>query len=410
MKGDVLLIAHYCGDFDGKGNNRFNYIAELLSKNNFNIELVTSDFSHNKKMKREKLFIESLNYKVTFIEEPIYKKNVSLKRFYSHHVMAKNLKKYLEARKEPNLIYCSVPSLGVAMVAAKYAKKNNVKLVIDVQDLWPEAFRMVFNVPILSNLLFYPMKRQADFIFKSADKIIAVSETYLNRALEVNNIVHDGKVVFLGTDLCIFDKAFISNKYLNKPEDEIWIAYAGTLGHSYDLNNVFDALEIVKSKGYNNLKFIIMGDGPLKQKFQEYAKDKQISAVFTGRLPYDKMVGMLGVCDIAVNPISKGAAASIINKHGDYAAAGLPVINTQECLEYRKLVESYGMGFNCNSNDSKDLEEKLLLLIEDHQLRRKMGTNGRKLAVDMFDREKTYLKIISLVNDVSLELNTREGV
>ena len=44
------------------------------------------------------------------------------------------------------------------------------------------------------------------------------------------------------------------------------------------------------------------------------------------------MVGMLGVCDIAVNSISKGAAQSIINKHGDYAAAGLPVVNTQESL------------------------------------------------------------------------------
>ena len=44
-----------------------------------------------------------------------------------------------------------------------------------------------------------------------------------------------------------------------------------TLGHSYDLTSVFDALEILKRKGYNNLKFIIMGDGPLKKKFEGYA-------------------------------------------------------------------------------------------------------------------------------------------
>lgn len=158
MREDILLIAHFCSDFDGKGNNRFNYLADFFAYNGFGVELVTSDFSHNKKLKREKAVSEDLNYKVTFIEEPIYKKNVSVKRFYSHHVMAKNLKKYLELRKKPSVIYCAVPSLDIAVTAAKYAKENNIKFIIDVQDLWPEGFQMVFNVPIVSDIFFLPLK------------------------------------------------------------------------------------------------------------------------------------------------------------------------------------------------------------------------------------------------------------
>ena len=46
-----------------------------------------------------------------------------------------------------------------------------------------------------------------------------------------------------------------------------------------------------------------MGDGPLKEKFEDYSKGKRINTLFTGRLPYTEMVGMLGVCDIAANPI-----------------------------------------------------------------------------------------------------------
>ena len=397
MNKDVLLIAHFCSDLDGKDNNRFNYLAELLADNAFSVELVTSDFSHNKKKKREIKFFENHNYNVTFIEEPIYRKNVSLKRFYSHFIMAKNLEKYLKHRKKPSLIYCAVPSLDVAFVAAKYAKEHDIKFIIDIQDLWPEAFKMVFNFPIISNILFYPMKKKADYIYKSADELVAVSTTYLNRALEVNKKVKKGKVVFLGTDLNKFDEIFIKNKHLNKPGNEIWIAYAGTLGHSYDLTIVFDALENLKNKGIDNLKFIVMGDGPLKEKFENYTKEKQIDVLFTGRLPYVEMVGMLGVCDIAVNPISKGAAQSIINKHGDYAAAGLPVINTQECLEYRNLVDSYQMGLNCNNNDSEDLAEKLLILLKDSELRNQMGKNSRRLAEEKFDRCKTYEKIKNLL-------------
>lgn len=405
MYKDILLVAHFCDDFNDKGNNRFNYLAELLAKNSFDVELVTSNFSHNKKMKREHGISKSLNYKVTYIEEPIYKRNVSLKRFYSHYTMAKNLKKYLQSRKKPSLIYCSVPSLDVAATTSNYAKKNNIKLIIDIQDLWPEAFQMVFSVPILSNILFCPMKRKADYIYNSADEIIAVSETYKNRALETNRRLKDGKVVFLGTELRKFDEAFLKNKFGGKPANEIWIAYIGTLGHSYDLKSVFDALEIIKSEGHNNLRFIIMGDGPLKEKFKNYAVSKHIDALFTGRLPYQEMVGVLGMCDIAVNPIVSGSAGTIINKVGDYAAAGLPVLNTQDCQEYKVLLEEYKAGLNCITQDSQDLADKLNYLLNNLVSIKVMGKKSRILAEDKFDRGKTYPEIIELIEKMIRDIN-----
>lgn len=94
-------------------------------------------------------------------------------------------------------------------MCANYCKKNNIKFIIDVQDLWPEAFRMVFNIPIISSILFYPMKKKADYIYSIADKIVAVSETYCNRALKANKKVDKGITAFLGTDLKYFDECKI---------------------------------------------------------------------------------------------------------------------------------------------------------------------------------------------------------
>ena len=206
MSTDVLVIAHFCSDFDGKGNNRFNYLADMLSKNNYYVELVTSDFSHTKKQKRNNIEHNQFKFKITYIREPIYKKNVSLKRFYSHFIMGDNLKKYLECRKIPDIIYCAVPSLDVAKVTAQFAQKHRIKLIIDIQDLWPEAFKMVFNLPIISDLMFLPMGKKADYIYKRADAIIAVSKTYCERALLVNQKQARGHVIYLGTELKNFDK------------------------------------------------------------------------------------------------------------------------------------------------------------------------------------------------------------
>ena len=109
-----------------------------------------------------------------------------------------------------------------------------------------------------------------------------------------------------------------------------------------------------------------------------------------GRLKYNEMCSLLTACDITVNPIMHMAAQSIINKHADYAASGLPVVSTQESEEYRRLIESYHMGFNCRNNDSKDLAEKLGVLVNDESLRKQMGANARRCAEEKFDRKTTY--------------------
>ena len=142
-----------------------------------------------------------------------------------------------------------------------------------------------------------------------------------------------------------------------------------------------------------------MGDGPLKEMFELEAEKLNVRCDFTGRLPYEKMVQELRNCDIAVNPIMKNAAQSIINKVGDYASAGLPVINTQECLEYRTLVKDCELGINC-INDPKDIADKIEILINDTKLRKKMGKNNRKLAEEKFDRKITYIDIVNVINGV----------
>jgi len=396
---NILIIAHFCGEFDGKDNNRFNYLAYLLAANGYIVELVTSDFSHTKKAKRNKSFSEGLSYTVTYITEPAYAKNVSLNRFYSHYIFGLNLRRYLRNRIRPDLIYCATPSLDAAGAAAQYCQTHNIDIpfIIDVQDLWPEAFRMVTNMT-LAEPIFNLIGRSADRIYSAADEIVTVSESYAARAHRVNKKCVKAHSVYLGTDLASFDEFAIQNSPV-KPEKEIWLAYAGTLGHSYDLTTVIDALAIVKGRGASNIKFIVMGDGPLRSKFEAHAIAKGINAAFTGRLSYGKLAGMLKASDIAVNPISRGAAQSIINKHADYAAAGLPVLNTQESPEYAKLVDKFQMGFNCNNNDSDDLAEKLLTLCADAKLRAEMSQNSRKLAEERFDRKHTYEEIVELVRE-----------
>lgn len=402
MMKDVVIIANFCRDFFINDNGRFTYICEELS-NNQRVEIITSDFCHGEK-RHKKPIKKDRPYVTTFIHEPGYPTNVCVKRFYSHFIWGLNVKKYLEKRKKPDVIYCAIPSLTASRYAAKYCKKNKVKFIIDIQDLWPEAFKMVFSIPIISNLLFAPFNWISNGIYKKADKIVAVSDTYVKRALKVNKKCKNGCTVFLGTNLDTFDNNVRKNLSVMS-DSEVILGYCGTLGSSYDLECVFDALKIIRDKGIKPPKFLIMGDGPKRYAFETYAKESNIDVIFTGRLPYEQMCSQLSKCDIVINPIKHGSAASIINKHADYAASGLPIINSQDSPEYCDLLEKYDMGFNCNNEDAFDMAEKLELLLLNKEVRLLKGKNARRCAEEMFDRKYTYKKIINLIVDEGTDID-----
>lgn len=396
-KKRIMIIAHFCDYGDENSNNRFNYLANMLAASGYEVELITSSFSHRDKKQREETATGT--YKTTLIYEPSYSKNISLKRlFVSHRVMANNLKKYLESSVKPDLIYCAIPSINVSEVAAEYAEENDVPFFIDVQDLWPEAYKLILKNEIAYRLATKSMQKRVDRVYAAADQVIAVSETYAERAMRVNRKCRKSLAVYLGTELAVFDRNVQRNEPVaKKPEGEFWVGYCGTLGHSYDLSVVIQALQKQKTRGVENVRFVVIGSGPLEEQFRSLADERGVNCLFTEKLPYEKMCVQLSECDIVVNPIAKGAAQSIINKHGDYAMAGLPVINTQECEEYRQLITKYDCGINCAVGSEAEVADALRKMIQDENLRKQMGRHSRQMAEELFDRRKTYQKIVDMI-------------
>ena len=390
----ILIVAHYTGNFSETDNGRFLYLAKMLS-NKHDVELITSSFDHTNKCKKAPITTK-YPFKITTVDEPGYKKNISFKRIFSHQIWGKNLRKYLESIEKPDVIYCAIPSLSGPAAAAAYCRKNNVKFVIDIQDLWPESFKLALKIPVVSDLAFAPLMPLADSIYSAADRVCAVSQTFVDRALRVNNKCQNGTAVFLGTNLDTFDSYASGTPIMKKGEGEVWLAYCGTLGSSYDLECTFKALRILKDQGIN-IKFIVMGNGPLEEVFKKSASEKELDVVFTGYIPYDQMCALLCECDITVNPIMHSSAASIINKHGDYASSGLPVVNSQESREYRSLVKEYKMGYNCRNNDAEDMARKIKKLYLNTNLRLEMGKNARRCAEEKFDRKVSYAKLVETI-------------
>ncbi|XZI03992.1 hypothetical protein ACSXDM_02595 [Clostridium perfringens] len=66
MKKDILMVTHFTQIPREAGNGRFLYLLNMFDYDKVQVELVTTDFSHRTKEKREKIY-ENLKYKLTYV-------------------------------------------------------------------------------------------------------------------------------------------------------------------------------------------------------------------------------------------------------------------------------------------------------------------------------------------------------
>ena len=388
-----------------KGYTRFRYLCDFLTEAGYQVDLITTTFQHWEKSQRdmEKIKKEDYQFGIKFIYEPGYKKNVDLKRIRSHKIAAKNLTALLEKEGDYDLLYAEIPPNDVALAAAEYAKRRGIPFVADVNDLWPEAMRMVLDIPVVSSILFHPLQRDAEKVYSLVSGVIGTSDEYRDRPFQNQKREVPKATVYVGNEISEFDKGAEENDSLvTKAEREFWVSYAGTIGTSYDIRTMVLAAEELAGRGRQDIRVKILGGGPMKDELEALARERQIYNVeFVGYAPYDKMAAYLKKSDILVNSFVRKAPQSIVTKIGDYLAAGRAMINTCMSPEFRRKVEADGFGVNIEPEDVKILADAIEDLYENEEKRLEMGKKARKIAEEQFDRPKSYRKIVELIRELT---------
>lgn len=387
-----------------KGYTRFRYLCEFLVKKGYEVDLITTTFQHWEKKQRDLESVDQKSYPfgIKFIYEPGYRKNIDLRRVRSHKIAAENLRKLLEKEGDYDLIYAEIPPNDVALAAAEYAHRNKIPFVADVNDLWPEAMRMVFDIPIVSDLLFYPLKRDAEKVYSLTSGVIGTSDEYRDRPFlnQKRDVLKE--TVYVGNEISVFDReAERHADEVQKEDGTFWVTYAGTIGTSYDIRTMVLAAEELMKQGKTKIRFQILGDGPTRELLENLAKERKIQNVkFTGYVPYEQMAAYLVKSDVLINSFVRKAPQSIVTKIGDYLAAGKPMINTCMSPEFRKKVEQDGFGINIEPEDVRELVNAVEWMYENEAERNDMGNRARKIAEEQFDRPVSYGKIEAMISSL----------
>lgn len=385
-----------------KGATRYVYLATLLCEQGYDVDFITSGFQHWDKQQRDIMHLDlSMHpFTVHFIEEPVYPKNMCPQRIWAHHVVSKRVVKFFDEHHAYDLVYCQIPPNDVAREIGKCAHKYGIPFIVDVNDLWPEAFRVALDVPVLSDIFFAPFYKQAKATYQLADAIVGTSQEYRDRGVRDARSGIPNEVVYVGNQLAEFDAGVAKNAVLiDKPAGEIWVSYAGTLSACYDLETLVKAIGMVQ-KTHPEVKLQILGDGAERDNLKAVVQSTGAGVTFHGYLPYDKMAAWLSRSDITVNSLVEKAAQSIVTKIGDYLAAGKPMVNTSMSAEFRAKVESDGFGVNVRPGSPDKLAAAVTALVEDECHRKQMGEAARKIAEEQFDRPHSYMKTVKLIESL----------
>ena len=383
-----------------KGYSRFRSICQIFCEAGFDTTLLTTNFQHWEKKHRDLSAIDTgaYPYHLVFFEEPGYLRNIDIKRIKSHAQAAVNLGKALRESGPYDIIYCEIPPNDVARTVIEYAEEMKIPSIIDVNDLWPEAMKMILDIPVLNALMYRSFIRDGNYVYSHCSGVIGTSDEYRDRPFQDFPRKIPKETVYVGNDIGLFDKgvAECMDKVENE-ENTFVVTYAGTIGASYDLKTLILAAGLLEKKGYNDIRIQILGDGPDRVKLEKLVCREGINNVsFPGYQPYDIMAAYLVKSDLLVNSFVRKAAQSIVTKIGDYLAAGRPMINTSLSTEFCRIVKENRFGVNIEPEDVSVLAKTILKFYRHPDVCLRMGQQARKTAELLFDRKQSYHKIVEM--------------
>ena len=157
----------------------------------------------------------------------------------------------------------------------------------------------------------------------------------------------------------------------------ITIGTVKTLAPKYGIEYLIRAFAVVEKK-YENVKLVIVGDGPLRGDLQNLATELNCSQKidFVGKVPNEKVPEYINSMDIFVVPSvleseSFGVAAV------EASACGLPVI-VSDIGGLPEVVLDGKTGLRVPPKDPDAIAKAIIFLIENPQLREEWGKEGRR--------------------------------
>lgn len=303
----------------------------------------------------------------------------------------------------PDVILLTVPPLPVALPATLLGWLHNCPVVLNVQDILPEA---AVHVGLLRNKpLIRVLEALEKFAYRSAHTISVIAEGF------VDNLV--GKGVPAEKITCIpnwVDTHFIrplpkrNNAFraAHGLEDKFVVMYSGNIALTQGLETVIDAA--AKLKDHPEIAFVIVGESKALQRLQDYCTTCGAENVHLIPFqPREKLPEMLAAADVGLIVQKKNVISfNMPSKTQVLLASGRAVVaSVPSTGSAAKAIEKSRGGLVIEPENPTVLAQTILELSQNPEAVERMGAQGRQFAIERYSFEQALNQYESLFYQVT---------
>lgn len=323
-------------------------------------------------------------------------------------------KRYAMKYGRPDAIVASSVHPLTMIAGIRIAKRLKVPCICEVRDLWPEAI-FQFGKSKEKSLVGRILIRGEHWIYKNANALIFTKEGDTDYLKERRWTIDQGGDIDLmkchyinnGIDLKAYEERMhtirIEDSDLND-DSTFKVVYAGAIRPVNNVGNLLDTAKILKAKiGYEDIRFLIFGEGIQLEHLKKRVKDEHLDNVklkgFVNRqyMPYILSKSSINMLNYSQNQYN-WARGNSSNKLFEYMASGKPIISTVH-MGY-SIIKRYDCGVELEEDTPEALAEQIMRFHDmNKEEREKIGENARAGAKD-FDFKVLTEKLIKAIESV----------
>lgn len=266
---------------------------------------------------------------------------------------------------KPDIIHVHT-EFSLARVVIKYAKKNNIPVVLTAHTNW-EGLINEYVKFIPHTLARFYCRSLLRKMFNKVDAVI-VPTSLMESKLTQNYVRSPIQIIPTGINKNHFSRKdgkiessqkFILENLSEKISDNKTLLYVGRLGKEKNIKFLIDAFYKLSQKN-NNIKLVIVGDGPAKGELEAYAKELGLKehVIFTGFVERKMLADFYSMAHVFI-------FASKVESQGlvilESMTCGTPVVAIGE-MGTKALMDSGFGGYMVDDNIDLFIEKIDLLL------------------------------------------------
>ena len=401
----LLILTQYFPPETGAPQNRLYELALRLQANGVEITVLTAMPNYPKMeifpaYEGKKTMVEEMDG-MTVHRTSIYvtkSKSIS-KRLRNYFSFVYSSRKYGKRLGNFDYILCESPPLFLGYSAMSLSKKLNAKLIFNVSDLWPESAE---KLGMVTNRTFLNMAYRLEArCYRNATLITGQTQGIVS---DIKKRFPDSQVHWLpnGVDISNYDPNKIEaagfREQYHLAKDDILLFYGGILGHAQGLEIIIKAAE--KFKHRSEVKFILMGSGPLKDELIALSnKLKTDNVIFAEPVARTEIGKVIKEIDVSIIPLRKLPLflGAIPSKIFEILAMKKPILLGVQGEAKELFIDDGKAGWAFEPENVNELVAQIEKIIDRPELLKEFGENGRRYVGEKFDRNNHAQALLELL-------------